>query len=285
MSRSDRALSHLPTRVLKRRMLDEAQRKLAEKATYNRQENLHRPAYGSYWDRELYDRMFDVEFDVDLNRLAQQHLSGKRVLILGAGLAEVRLVRSYTQEIHALNISEKAVADVQRAFPDVHAFVADAEQFRSEPIYDVVYCRSVLHHLQPFEQIVDNLALCLRPGGILFVAAEPGLYNPFAAVARRFMPSQSHTPGERPFHFSAYRRTLERRFEPLFESHYFLVSMLLPFLARKVVVLKPICKLTLEPTLRAERWLRSLPGARDLFWITCGVYRVREGEARGGSAP
>lgn len=256
-------------------MADAEERKLAEKATYNRQANLHRPAYGSYWDRELYDRMFAGEYDADLKRLAQQFLPGKRVLILGAGISEVRLVREYTPRIDALNISEKAVTDLQQAFPEVHAFVADAESFRASDVYDVVYCHSVLHHLQPFEQVAENLASCLAPGGVLLVAAEPGLYNPFAALARRFAPSQSHTPGERPFHFSAYSRTLAKHFEPVFENHYFLAAMLLPFAARKVALLKPVFGAAISPLLTVERWLRSLPGARNLYWITCGVYRRR----------
>ena len=254
-------------------MASDERRKLDEKAVYDREANLDRPIYSSYWDRELYERMFRAEYDGDVQRLAGEHLPGKRVLILGAGAAEVRLVSAHTPCVDALNISQKAIADLKSTFPDVNAFVADAETFRPAQPYEVVYCRSVLHHLQPFERVVESLAECLEPGGVLFAAAEPGLMNPFAALARRFAPSQSHTPGERPFRFSAFSRALGRRFEPLFENHYFLASMLMPFTARKFGSAKPLLGPLLDLTLRIERPLRALPGMRDLYWITCGVYR------------
>jgi SAM-dependent methyltransferase len=256
-------------------MADDERRKRDEKAVYDREANLDRPIYSSYWDRELYARMFRAEYDGDVRRLARSHLPGKRVLVLGAGTAEVRLVSEHTPRVDALNISQRAVADLQSAFPDVNAFVADAETFRPAQPYQVVYCRSVLHHLQPFDRVVDNLAECLEPDGVLFAAAEPGAMNPFAAFARRFAPSQSHTPGERPFRFSAFSRALGRRFEPLFENHYFLASMLMPFAARKFEPAKPLLGPLLDLTLQVERRLRALPKARDLYWITCGVYRRR----------
>jgi len=256
-------------------MTDDDRRKLDEKAVYDREVNLDRPIYNSYWDRDLYARMFRAEYDADLRRLAREHLPGKRVLILGAGAAEARLVGEHTPHVDALNISPKAIADLKAAFPDVNAFVADAETFRPAQPYEVIYCRSVLHHLQPFERVVESLAECLEPGGILFAAAEPGLMNPFAAFARRFAPSQSHTPGERPFRFSAFSRALGRRFEPLFENHYFLASMLLPFAGRKLAPAKPLLGPLLDLTLQVERRLKALPKARDLYWITCGVYRRR----------
>jgi SAM-dependent methyltransferase len=256
-------------------MADDAQRKLDEKAVYDREANLHRPIYSSYWDRDLYERMFRAEYDGDVQRLARELLPGKRVLILGAGPAEVRLVSAHTPCVEALNISKKAIAELNEMFPDVHAFVADAETFRAAQPYQVIYCHSVLHHLQPFERVVENIAQCLEPGGVLFAAAEPGLYNPFAALARRFAPSQSHTPGERPFRFSTFSRTLGRHFEPLFENSYFLASMLLPYAGRKLAPAKPLLGPLLDLTLNLERRLKKLPGARDLYWITCGVYRKR----------
>lgn len=256
--------------------MDEQIRKDLERATYNRTRNQERPAFGSFWSPRLYEAMMGSEFEPELERLAQQHLTGRKVLILGAGASEVQLAQRYTDRIWALNISEKAVLDVQRAYPSVHSFVADAERLDAiEERFDAVYCKSILHHLHPIEGVLASIARRLSPGGILFVAMEPGLYNPFAAFARRFTPSQSHTPGERPFVFSEFSRLSRARFDALYENHHFLCSLLLPALAKRAPVLEPVLQAALAPTLSVERGLRKLPFAANLYWVMTGVYRVR----------
>lgn len=109
----------------------------------------------------------------------------------------------------------------------------------------------------------------------MLVAMEPGLYNPFAAFGRRFTPSQSHTPGERPLVFSRFRRLAQRHFEVVYENHHFLWSMLLPILARRAPALEPALGAMLGPSLSVERVLRRLPRAADLYWVMTGVYRLR----------
>jgi SAM-dependent methyltransferase len=191
--------------------MDAETRKQVERATYDRKLGRERPAYASFWNRGLYDAMMSAELEPELERLAGEHLAGRRVLVLGAGADEIRLVQRFTDRIWALNISERAVAELSREFPSVRAFVADAEQLDAiGERFDVVYCKSILHHLHPLDRVLASIARRLAPGGVLFVAMEPGLYNPFAALGRRFTPSQSHTPGERALVFSDFSRLARR---------------------------------------------------------------------------
>lgn len=256
--------------------MDAEERKALERAIYNRTLGTERPTYGSFWDKELYAAMLDAEMVRDIERLSEQYLRGRKVLILGAGRGEVQHVLRYTKDVWALNIAEQAVAEIAAAFPEVHSVVGDAEHPQSlGERFDVVYCKSILHHLHPIDRVLANLAEVLNPGGVLFVASEPGLYNPFAAFGRRFTPSASHTPGERPFVFSRFRKTAAERFEALYQNQYFLLSMLLPLLAKRAPWSKPVCKGLLSPSVRVESLLRRLPGAPDLYWMMLGVYRVR----------
>ena len=255
---------------------DAEARKALERSIYNRTHNRERPEYSSFWNRGLYDAMMNVEFEPELERLGSEYLRGRRVLILGAGTSEVQLVQRFTDQIWALNISDKAVADLQRNFPHVHTFVADAEKLEGfDEKFDVIYCKSILHHLHPIEQVLSAIAKRLVPGGVLFVAMEPGLYNPFAAFGRKFSPSQSHTPGERPFVFSQFSRLVRRDFDVLYERQHFLWSMLLPLVAKKAPRLTPVLQGTLGASLWLERALRSLPYATDLYWVMTGIYCVR----------
>lgn len=256
-------------------VVEEASRKQIERETYDRKRNLERPSFGSFWDPELWQAMHASRFDKDVFEMAKAHLAGRRTLILGAGPHEVEVVSKHTDNFVANNISEKALADLKERFGPIETMLADAEQLSTEETFDVVYCKSVLHHLHPIEDVVRNIARLLNPGGVLLVGMEPGLYNPFAALARTITPSQSHTPGERPFVFSRFNRVLQDAgFEELETHYYFLASMLLPFAARKVPALRPLCAKLLEPCLSVEDALQRIPGSTDLYWVVSGAYRL-----------
>jgi SAM-dependent methyltransferase len=256
--------------------MDDATRKAHERRIYNLEENLDRPAYDDYWDRELYRRMLAYELDRDLDALARRFLADRRVLVLGAGLHDVALVRRYTEAVAAVNISEREVEEIAASFPEVDAFVGDAESLAPAEPYDAVYCHSVLHHLHPLEAVVDSIHGALVEGGTLLVGAEPGLLNPFAAAARALIPSQSHTPGERPFVYGAFHRALRPRFEIAEVSYYFLTSMVWPYLARRLPAARGLWSGLMSANLAVERGLRHLRLFNGLYWMIAGAYRRRD---------
>lgn len=266
--------------------MDSETRKEQERAIYNRAQGADRPKYFDFFNRDLYGRLMAYELEPDLQRLGERYLKGRRALILGAGKAEIDLLQRYTDQIWALNISERAASALARQYPGVRSFVGDAEQLdqlsevpEGDGRFDVIYCKSILHHLHPLDEVIAAIARRLAPGGLLFVAMEPGLYNPFAAFGRKFTPSQDHTPGERPLVFARFRELVQRHFEIEYEQQFFLWSMLVPMLGKHVTklapALTPLLHRAMDASLRAERALRGVRPATELYWMMAGVYRVR----------
>jgi SAM-dependent methyltransferase len=257
--------------------MDERTRKQHEREIYDLVANLDRPAYNSYWDAELYARMFAYEFSRDLDRLGRVYLSSRNVLVIGATVANILAVGQFTDRITAINISEREIAPIREKYPKIETIIGDVESLEIDQRFDAIYCKSVLHHLHPIDQVIGRLQYCLGPGGILFIACEPGLLNPLAAAARAWMPSQSHTPGERPFVFSAFDRLLRARFASVEVKYYFLCSMIWPFLARRLPSARPLWRALLSANLLAEQGLRKLRIFNNLFWIMTGVYKSKQG--------
>jgi SAM-dependent methyltransferase len=255
-------------------MLDQ-ERKQLERDIYNRQANMERPAFGSYWDADLYKQLHAFAYDREVEELGSRYLTGRKVLALGAGKDEARFALRFSSDVHALNISERAVEELKRKVPQARSFVGDAEHLDLVERYDVVLCRSILHHLHPIDDVLSSIRRVLTPGGHLVIMAEPGLLNPFAAAARRFAPSQQHTPGEKAFVFSQLRKQLTRDYEVEREHYHFIVSMLWPFAVKKLPALRPLANALLQPSLQLEALLRMAPGVADLCWVMAGAYRAR----------
>jgi SAM-dependent methyltransferase len=253
--------------------VDNAERKQHERDIYNEVEDGGRGVWAALFDADLNARVW-AEFDADVEREAKQYIAG-RVLILGAGQDEVDVVRRHTQDFVALNISQRVIDELKAANPGISTVVADAEEYAPAELFDAVYCRSILHHLHPLDSIVENIATWLKPGGILFVAAEPGLYNPFAAFGRRFTPTIGHTPGERPLVFARFERMLGRNYEALYSRRYFFAAMLFPMLAKRIPASKRLCGAVLRPVMGLERLLVRFPWVSELCWFLFGIYRVR----------
>lgn len=257
--------------------MNSRKRKLLEKQVYNYtyQAGRSRPSFGSFFHRRLNQLMYDAYYNPQLNRLLKTHVKNQHVLVLGASRKDIDLLRPYTKKLSAIDISEKMVNEIKKSYPEVDAFVADAEQLdKLDQKYDVIFCKSILHHLHPFDRIVHQLSQCLKPGGVLLVGSEPGLYNPFAWFGRTFTPSKEHTPGEMPFDYRKYEATLSKYFVPEEVNYHFLVSVGLVVLAAKLPFLEPLFQAALPTLLKLEHKLQHTP-LRHLYWLTTGAYKLK----------
>ncbi len=257
---------------------DDKKRKLAEKQVYDYEyeANKDRPRFKSFFDLDLYKVLFGYKYQPKLEELMDNYLRNKKVLVIGASQSDISLVVKHSKNIEAIDISERMVSEIKKMFPKVKAFVGDAEELdKLGRSYDVVFCRSILHHLHPFEEIVEQVASVLKKDGVMFVASEPGYYNPFAWMGRKFSPSKEHTPGEKAFDFGEYERVIGKYFEPEFVDYYFLVSMMLVIVPTKIGWLKELMRMLLKPTIKLEMWLRKLPMLYRFYWVTMGVYKVK----------
>jgi len=108
------------------RMLDQ-ERKQLERDIYNRQANMERPLFGSYWDADLYKRLHAFAYDREVEELGARYMTNRKVLALGAGLSEAKFALRFSSDVHPLNISERAVDELKRRVPEANSFVGDAE--------------------------------------------------------------------------------------------------------------------------------------------------------------
>lgn len=99
---------------------------------------------------------------------------GSRVLDAGCGAmaANALLLAEQGHEVHALDKSEEAIQAAQQravaAGVALNAWVADVVDIASEPAYDLVICRGVLHFLSPRDLVkaISNLKKVTTPGGL-----------------------------------------------------------------------------------------------------------------------
>jgi hypothetical protein len=92
-------------------MLDQ-ERKRHEREIYNRQANMERPQFASYWDADLYRKMHEFAYDRQVEDLGVRFMTHRKVLALGAGNAEAKFALRFSSDVHALNISERAVSEL-----------------------------------------------------------------------------------------------------------------------------------------------------------------------------
>ncbi len=253
-------------------------RKKREAAVYDHSDEKYakRPAMKSFFEPELFARMVGYEYHGDLKRMMDKYVKRKKVLVLGASRTDIDLVAPYTKKITAIDISSRMVREIKKVYPEIKAKVHDAEDLVGlGEKFEVVWGKSILHHLHPFEEVMEQIAEVLEKDGVLMAAGEPGIYNPLAWLGRKLTPTQDHTPDEKPFEFGKYERVLAKRFEREYVNYYFLVSMMTVVGAAKMPWLKRVLAPGLVPLLRVEKWLRKIPGMKRWYWLTVGVYRLR----------
>lgn len=104
-----------------------------------------------------------------------------RVLEIGAGMGRfTRMFDAAGFDIVASDISPGQVAALQRHFPNVEAFVADAEGL-PDPVrpYDAVVGFFTLHHMPDLRAAFASFVRVLRPGGLIAFCEPNAFYVPF----------------------------------------------------------------------------------------------------------
>ncbi len=146
-----------------------------------------------------------------------RYLTGARVLVAscGSGLDVVHAFRAGAGDIHAVDISEEAVAHCRRVAEShgvpVRAEVMDLHRLRyPDGFFDGILGGAILHHLD-LSLAAPEFARVLTPAGFAYFHHEPTTFNPlfelgFRAafvwptrhIARRLGFRTLRTPDERP---------------------------------------------------------------------------------------
>jgi SAM-dependent methyltransferase len=156
-------------------------------------DDMYRHAKGVPWDQDK--RCNDWYAEVGLLMLRD---SGPfdSILEMGCGLGyyTAKLRRYALREggvLHAFDVSEAAIAKAREVDPQTEFWVDDVTRagFTPRRQYDLVVIRDVFWYIfEHMEQVVSNLAKCVRPGGMLYVCQSfPALDRPF--VGKDVLPS------------------------------------------------------------------------------------------------
>jgi ubiquinone/menaquinone biosynthesis C-methylase UbiE len=115
-------------------------------------------------------------------RWACQFARGRRILDAGCGLAygAAMLHEAGADQVTGIDISEETLNRARPAIPDgVHLQVGD---LRSLPFddasFDLVVCFEAIEHVEPAEQVLDELARVLGSEGVLLISSpNRGVYT------------------------------------------------------------------------------------------------------------
>jgi ubiquinone/menaquinone biosynthesis C-methylase UbiE len=128
---------------------------------------------------------------------------------------------------------------------------------------DLIYCGSILHHLPEYSKSLANLFASLNENGAV-VVNEPCAYNPFAIIRRKFFPSLTHTPDERPFPPKEIIAEFKRDFDLVYYKRFFIfsinASVVEQFLGKR------IANLYLKISMIFDGILLQIPIIKDLCW-------------------
>lgn len=121
-----------------------------------------------------------------------------QVLDVGAGYGALgpTLATQLGANVTELELTQKIV-DARKALqiPNLQARVCPILDFEPEPIYDSVYCISVLEHIAEWSQALQKLMDSTRRGGLLFLTVDygqPGAWQNDSDRQSKFTDAEIH---------------------------------------------------------------------------------------------
>jgi SAM-dependent methyltransferase len=227
--------------------------------------------YGAWWDPDFYEHAVVLPLEAEIGRLIRRK-GGKTICIPGIGTgagADNWIERGDSTMVVGFDLSIGSLRIARKRYEDdrwIEILQADGDHlpFR-RGVFDVVFCKSFLHHMANPSETLSDLRKLAREGGCL-IAIEPGLLNPLLAFARRFLPSDLHTIGERPFIYSRLFEMLEQTGWHVTSTRYFV--FINTFLLAASKILKSRVKSIGMATSLLDSKLGK-GGLREMYWFVC----------------
>jgi ubiquinone/menaquinone biosynthesis C-methylase UbiE len=239
--------------------------------TYDSHSGRGRLQYGAWWDQDFYEHAVVLPLEAEIGRLIQRK-GGTTICIPGIGTGAgvdnwierggSIMVVGFDLSLNSLRIARKLYQDERR----IEVIQADGDHlpFR-QGVFDVVFCKSILHHMTNPSETLSDLRKLTRNGGCL-IAIEPGLFNPLLAFARRFLPSNLHTPGERPFIYSRLFEMLKQTGWNVTSTSYFVFINTFLLAASKVLKSR-VMNIGMATSVLDRKLCRG--GLREMYWFVC----------------
>jgi SAM-dependent methyltransferase len=246
--------------------------KRSEIETYDGEDD-SRPEYGSLWDHDHQEKLLQYGPEGEFQELLESYAESGDILVLGCGkggVAHRLAIQNPDREVCGIELSGTQVQTAAKNSPMNSEFLrSDAEQLPfSSDSFDVVVAHSILHHLPAWDSVaLDEITRVLTETGVLLFY-EPGRYNPPAALRRKFLPSQIHTPDEQPFNPNELRTNLSSRFNKVSITGHCVFSNTVPVFDNQFPIDIPH-RLTIG-LYQMEQWLMEHTSNR-FAWILTGI--------------
>lgn len=133
------------------------------------------------------------------------NLQDKKVLDLGcyAGNSLSYYLAKNSKEYLAIDLSESAIANLNRRIAEIPNARAEAVDFLSEEFkendFDLIYAYGVLHHFQDVDELIGRLKLKLSKKGKIISYDPTSTSKPVWIIRKLYRPFQSDRDWEWPF--------------------------------------------------------------------------------------
>lgn len=133
---------------------------------------------------------------------------------------------------------------------------------------DVIFCAAILHHLPDYLSALESYKKFLCKEGMV-LATEPCAYNPFAFIRRKFFPSETHTPDERPFPPGELIKAFRQIFDTVYYKRFYLFSVNSPLVEK--ILGRRAAVVFFRIFSRIDALLLKIPLIKELCWSICIV--------------
>lgn len=241
-------------------------------------------------DREIFERqtkpdpyhgssMAKKMYEIPQSWMAQwitshpNHRGGLQCLDIGCGSgANSEWLGNFGKLIVGLDHTERRIENARARLSDREKFiflVADGEMPPvKDRFMDIVFCAAILHHLPNYRAALASYIQCLNETGLV-ISSEPCAYNPFAVIRRKFFPSETHTPDERPFPPKEIIKEFRKAYDIVAYKRFWLFSVNAPLVERAFGL--KAAKVYYRISSVLDRILLKIPVIKEFCWIICLV--------------
>lgn len=148
--------------------------------------------------------------------------------------------------------------------------------------FDIVFCSAILHHLPNYGSALESYKHCLNNTGMILIT-EPCAFNPFAVIRRKYFPSETHTPDEKPFRPRNLINEISRKYDEVYFKRFYLFSVNSPLVEK--IFGRRAAIIYFKIFSRIDDFLLRLPVIKELCWLVCLVGFKSPASERGENLP
>ncbi|GAA0135132.1 class I SAM-dependent methyltransferase [Paenibacillus sp. YSY-4.3] len=132
----------------------------------------------NHWNADLYDNKLSYvsQYGKGIVSILNPQ-AGERILDLGCGTGDLAdEISKAGAHVTGMDYSEEMIQQAKIKYPNIPFITANAENYRTEEVFDAVFSNAALHWMKNAQDVVETIYSSLRTGG-RFVAEFGGKGN------------------------------------------------------------------------------------------------------------